>query len=63
MEMKVCMDVDLIGAPAWLRSLLFGVVTHGYGEMVSSLHVKFPIRGCPLILPKGRVYCPYVATS
>ncbi len=27
-----------------------------YGEMVSSLHVKFPIRGRPLILLKGQVY-------
>jgi hypothetical protein len=25
---------------------------HGHGEMVSSLHVKFPIRGCPLFFTK-----------
>jgi hypothetical protein len=36
---------------------------HGHGEMVSSLHVKFPIRVCPLFLLKGVSVCPYAARA
>jgi hypothetical protein len=37
---------------------------HGqHGEMVSSLHVKFPIRGCPVFLLKGLSVCRYAARA
>jgi hypothetical protein len=41
--MKVCMDVDLLGAPAWLRSALFGVVTMGMERWFPVSMLNFPL--------------------